>query len=141
MHATHATLDCWCAPVAGSPRLLMSSAPPPPSLTSEQQQLYRSIEERMRADGTREDLKNYLRETLLEGQWKRDLTAHAQGIIYEKGLAGVTVDGLVESTHAKAVETISPATKQQMMEHIKQTLIQQAEDTLAAASNAQPAGS
>lgn len=113
----------------------------PPALTADQQQLYRTIEDRMRADGTRDDLKLFIRETLLEGQWKKDLSAHCHGLIYERGLAGVTVDGLVEATHAKAVESISPDMKQKMIEHIRQTLIQQAEEALAAAPHTQPAGS
>lgn len=117
------------------------SAAPMPTLTPEQQSLYRTLEEQMRADGTRDELKAFIRDRLLDGAWKKDLTLHCQGVLYEKGLGGVSIEGLVESTHAKAVESVSPSAKLQMIEQIRQTLIERAEAALANEQAAQPAGS
>src|SRR4051794_5804783 len=100
---SHCIIGCWvCHSTDRGCRRVPMSAPPMPALSPEQQQLYRDLQDQMRADGTREQLKAFLKERLMEGQWKRDLTLHCQQLIYEKGLAGVTIEQLVESTHAKA---------------------------------------
>lgn len=61
-------------------------------------------------------LKSYLRSRLIESQWKNDLMAECQSVIFERGLQNVTVDELVHATNQKAMEGIPHKVKQTMIE-------------------------
>lgn len=100
-------------------------------LTSEQLELLKQLQAELRADGTHEELKRHLKARLVDAHWKEELTAHCQSMILERGLNNVTVDELVVSTQQKAAESVPKKVKNDMMEHIRETLIERAESAQA----------
>lgn len=84
------------------------------------------LQQLMEEDGSREELKRLLKERLMEAAWTRDITRHCQVLVESRGLANTRVEDLVTAAQQKAMESIPMEVRKEMMERIRDSLVDRA---------------
>jgi len=53
---------------------------------------------------------------LTQSEWHTGLAKACQSLVHERGVGGVTVDELVEATHAQALASLTPQMREQLVD-------------------------
>ena len=81
-----------------------------------------TIMQKLIETGEKENLKEMLRNKLIECGWRDDLREHCKEVIRSKGLERITVDELVQMITPRGRDTVPDQIKADLLQRIRQFL-------------------
>ncbi|CAF2692220.1 unnamed protein product [Rotaria sp. Silwood2] len=85
-------------------------------------QIQATLNAKLIESGEKEQMKQLLRQRLIEYEWRDEMKAYCKEIIKQKGLENLTVDELVQEITPKGRALVPDAIKKEMLTHLRQYL-------------------
>ncbi|CAF3328361.1 unnamed protein product [Rotaria socialis] len=88
-------------------------------------QIRATLNAKLIESGEREQMKQLLRQRLMEYEWRDQMKAYCKDIVKQKDLENITVDQLIQEITPKGRALVPDSIKKEMLNRLQQYLVKQ----------------